>query len=131
MATVATLALSVSAIQANTPIAATLTLTNNGSADVRVVSVQPLVTPSGLTQTSVAAPTSIPNAAGTVVPANGTVTISWRVLFQAPNLAYINASPAQFEYGIGALTYLSDGSLAAAAPVLLPTGDPYNTPVVD
>lgn len=131
MATLATIALSVSAIQANAPIAATLTLTNNGAADVHVVSIQPLVTPAGLTRASVAAPASLPSTAGLNVPASGTATVSWTVLFLAPNIAYINASPAQLEYGIGALAYLSDGTVAAATPVLLPVGDPFHTPVVD
>lgn len=127
MAITASIALSSASILAEQKTTATLTVSNSGGTAVAVTSIQPLLSPTGVTQQSVSSAIGVPPVGGAynvTVPASGTAKFSWDVVPHAPSSGFGNAMPSPFVYDVGAVVMTSDGALTSPTPTTLTVTNP-------
>lgn len=100
-----------------------LTLTNGGVTSVNVTSIVPTTTPHSGTAQSVAtsngAPLLTPSTTVAIAGSSGTLAIGWSDVAYAPTGGGSLFSPATQQYDIGALIYISDGSIVTATTATL------------
>lgn len=95
------------------------TITNGGAGTLSVLSIQPTVVASGLLAQNVSVALGMPNIGqgqnNTVLGSNGTLAPYWGAVFYAPIASNGSPSePATEVYTLGALIYMSDGSIVSA-----------------
>lgn len=92
------------------------TVTNSGSTALNVTSVDPGVSPTGLTSEAVAVAVGVPLLSTTSVAASGTLAIAWQITFHAPTTAVTEAAArTPLSYAPSATITMSDGSIVAAS----------------
>lgn len=120
MAMTATIALSNSTTVTGRPVTAILTITNSGTPPVTVNSINPYVQPTSQSayesNQGIALPSINfgPSSNSTVNGSNGTLIITWPIVFHGPSTMtatnqYLNTGTGTFD--VGATIYSSDGSV--------------------
>lgn len=113
MAMTASLTVSPSTVIINQPIACSLTVSNSGGSAVNVLSIQPNAivhasSPPNAVESAALGVVNLGPGAVVSVPASGSVTYGFSVIFFAPSTGPIGAGSGTFD--IGALVSASDGS---------------------
>lgn len=128
MAITATVALSSATAKAEQSVAATVTVSNSGSATVYVLDIIPIAPINGTTQIATAVALGKPPlgpGVTTAVTASGTLAVTFPVLAHAPTTNTPNpAVPSSLVYSIGATVYTSDGAITVATPTTLTVTNP-------
>jgi hypothetical protein len=131
MAMTATLAISPSTVIINQPVACSLTVSNSGGSAVNVLSAQGNVivhgsSPPDAVESCAIGVINLGPGAVVTVPASGSVTYGFSVVFFSPSTGPIGAGSGTFD--IGALISASDGSnfvptaqQVTVNPIALPT----------
>lgn len=110
-------------------VACTCTVTNSGSVAVNIVSITPILVPTGGTRQDVSAAIGVPPLGGafpvSVAGSSGTRAVTFDVVAHAPITSYnIGAEPSSLVYDVGAEVLTSDGALTRATTTTLTVAYP-------
>jgi len=126
MALSATVSVSPSTVLPNQAFKVSLVISNSGPAAVNILTVLPSMSVSGAlpdSDSDASGSVSIPGAS--LIPAGGSLSISWSSVVYAPQSGSGSANPASLTYNVSALITASDGSVfSPAAPAALTANAP-------